>query len=306
MNKLKLGLKILLGLVFILSAVLKLIDIDKFEIYVYSFNFFGLSLSYIAARLLIAFEFLLGIALIANIFNKYVTRITLATLVAFTSFLVYLIIVGRNDNCHCFGEYLPFNPIESIIKNIIFIAILLFCWNVKPFKICYRKYVIAIWGFVSIAPFVAVFIISPPDNFVKYPTQAKYSINEELFAQHIAPEGALDTLNISEGKKIVTLYSPNCKYCKLSARKLNTIQERVGIPEKDIITVFGGDVVDLTPFYTETETTPLQPMFMDADLFLPLTYGRFPAILLLNNGEVVKAFQYRSISESDIEQFFLE
>ena len=115
MKKLKLILKILLGLVFILSGVLKLIDIDKFELYVYSFNFLCLSFSYIAARLLIAFEFLLGVSLVANVFNKYVVRTTLAMLVGFTLFLVYLIVIGRNDNCHCFGEYVQFNPVESIV-----------------------------------------------------------------------------------------------------------------------------------------------------------------------------------------------
>ena len=122
MQKVKLILKILLGLVFILSGVLKLIDVDKFELYVYSFNFLSLSLSYIAARLLIAFEFLLGVALVVNIFNKYVMRTTLITLVGFTLFLLYLILIGRTDNCHCFGEYVQFNPIESIVKNVIFMG----------------------------------------------------------------------------------------------------------------------------------------------------------------------------------------
>ena len=303
MKKLKLILKILLGLVFILSGVLKLIDIDKFELYVYSFNFLSLSFSYIVARLLIAFEFLLGVSLVANVFNKYVVRTTLAMLVGFTLFLVYLIVIGRNDNCHCFGEYVQFNPIESIVKNILFTAVLLFCWNVEPFKIRIRWYITAL---AMLVPFAVVFIVSPPDNLVKYPTQAKYSVNEELFAQHIAPDGALDTLNISKGKKLVALYSPKCKYCKMSARKINTIRQRVNIPDENIITVFGGEVKDLTPFYTDTETPPLQPMFMDGDLFLPLTYGRFPAVLLLQDGSIAKAFQYRSISESEIEQFFLE
>lgn len=303
MQKVKLILKILLGLVFILSGVLKLIDVDKFELYVYSFNFLSLSLSYIAARLLIAFEFLLGVALVVNIFNKYVMRTTLITLVGFTLFLLYLIIIGRTDNCHCFGEYVQFNPIESIVKNVIFMAILLFCWNVKSFKIKIKWYFIAL---AVLVPFAAVFIVSPPDNFMKYPTQAKYSVNEELFTQHISAGGALDTLNISEGKKMVALYSPNCKYCKMSARKINTIRQRLDIPDKDIITVFGGEVKDLTPFYAETETTPLQPIFMDGDLFLPLTYGRFPAVLLLQDGTIVQAFQYRSISETEIEKFFLE
>ena len=117
----KFAVKMLLGALFLVSALMKLIDIDKFELYVYSFDILSLGLSYIAARLVIGFEFLLGIALSVNIYNKYTIRITLLTLMVFTLFLVYAVLIGRTDNCHCFGEFVAFDPIESIIKNIVFI-----------------------------------------------------------------------------------------------------------------------------------------------------------------------------------------
>ena len=40
----------MLGLVFIVSAVLKVYDMDQFEIYVYSYHFFSLNLSFLLAR----------------------------------------------------------------------------------------------------------------------------------------------------------------------------------------------------------------------------------------------------------------
>ena len=59
-------LKVLLGLVFIVSAVLKLFDMDQFEIYVYSYHFFSLNFSFIVARLAIILELVLGIGLISK------------------------------------------------------------------------------------------------------------------------------------------------------------------------------------------------------------------------------------------------
>ena len=44
------ALKMLLGIIFVVSAVLKIIDMDSFEIYVYSYHFFSLNLSFLAAR----------------------------------------------------------------------------------------------------------------------------------------------------------------------------------------------------------------------------------------------------------------
>ena len=49
-------LKVALGVVFIVSAVLKIIDMDQFEIYVYSYHFFSLNFSflvYIASPLIV-------------------------------------------------------------------------------------------------------------------------------------------------------------------------------------------------------------------------------------------------------------
>ena len=40
----------LLGIVFIVSAVLKILDMDKFEIYIYSYHFFSLNFSFLVAR----------------------------------------------------------------------------------------------------------------------------------------------------------------------------------------------------------------------------------------------------------------
>ena len=66
----KSSLKVLLGLVFIVSAILKVVDMDKFEIYIYSYHFFSLNFSFIVARLAIILELVLGFGLISHTLHK--------------------------------------------------------------------------------------------------------------------------------------------------------------------------------------------------------------------------------------------
>ena len=56
-------LRVLLAAVFIVSAVAKLFAIDDFELYIFSYGFFSLNVSYLVARLCIAAEFLVGLFL---------------------------------------------------------------------------------------------------------------------------------------------------------------------------------------------------------------------------------------------------
>ena len=127
-----LTVKIMLGMLFIVSALAKFFSIDSFEIYVYSFGIISLPLSFVAARLLIGLELLLGVALVSNRFHRGVSIVALLFLLFFVVFLSYAHLIGRTDSCHCFGELLPFNPVQSILKNAVLILLLLAVYKYTP------------------------------------------------------------------------------------------------------------------------------------------------------------------------------
>lgn len=56
-----LGLRVFLAALFLVSAVAKLLAIDDFELYIFSYGFLSLNVSYLAARLCIAAECWLGL-----------------------------------------------------------------------------------------------------------------------------------------------------------------------------------------------------------------------------------------------------
>ena len=125
-------LKILVGLLFIVSAVSKLVSMEAFEMYVYSFGILPLALCGYLSRVLLACELILGVALVSHRHHRFTLLMTLLFLIAFVVFLAYAHLSGRTDSCHCFGELLPFDPIQSLMKNAVLIALSLYVYKFAP------------------------------------------------------------------------------------------------------------------------------------------------------------------------------
>ena len=124
-------IKVVLGLIFIFSAVMKIIGMDNFELYIYSYHFFSLNFTFLVARAAIIIELVLGILLVLNYFHKLAWWGSVTMLVGYTFFLLYAQLIGRTDSCHCFGDILQFNPWQSIIKNVVLIILFLFVYKEK-------------------------------------------------------------------------------------------------------------------------------------------------------------------------------
>ena len=110
--------RLFLGALFVVTAVLKLLSIDNFEIYIYSFGLFSYTWTTFFSRLLIFIELLIGISLILKICFKKIWWLTMLMMAGFTLFLVYAAIFRNDSNCHCFGDLIELNPTQSIFKNI--------------------------------------------------------------------------------------------------------------------------------------------------------------------------------------------
>lgn len=93
-------------------------------------------------RILVAFELLIGIALLQNKgFKKIIIPATLMTLLLFTVHLFYDSLTKENGfvagNCGCFGNVLPMTNGESIVKNLVGMGLGIFVFmrfNNRSFK----------------------------------------------------------------------------------------------------------------------------------------------------------------------------
>lgn len=364
-------LKILVGMLFVFSAVSKFVSIDVFEIYVYSFGLFSLTACFYLSRLLIAAELILGAALISHRFHRFTTVTTLLFLLCFVGFLVYAHVIGRTDSCHCFGELVPFNPVQSIMKNAVLILLLLFVWKytdrewyprwwlvltiyvaTAALLTLYMIYslhildklalvmmlVMAVVGVLGsmrfygrwyvvtalvLTPIVTTFILTPPDSWFYRGDREPY--DEELFMQQMrgeevkpvegsdttaAEELSVDKLSemgLERGNHVVAFFSPSCGYCRLAAWKLSTIVSRSGAEAEGVMYVFP-KVVDEKSyelFYEMSHSERFTERRIDKEVFVRITRGSFPLILLMRDGDVVSSYSYRNIDEKAIGEFLL-
>ena len=280
-------LRVFLGLLFILSAVAKLIGIDHFELYVFSFGWLPLQLCFILARLCIGIELAVGVFLLLGWYPRVVRGVTLGLLVLFSLFLCYVLLMGRSDSCQCFGQLLSISPAMSLLKNVAMIALLfLYAWlchraeNERGESLYSAIHRVAA-PLLLIAALVVPFVISVPDNWAFGRSVETY--NHEELATSLAPGGELQVRGLANGHQLVAFVTPGCPYCKMAREKLSSIVQRHHIDSNKI-------------HY-------LQPDDLTEGLFLKLTYGSRPIVMLLDGGEVIASYHYRNIDEDEIAEF---
>lgn len=293
-------LKVLLGLVFIASAILKIVDMDRFEIYIYSYHFFSLNFSFLVARAAIILELVLGIGLVSNTLHKLYWWGSVAMLLGYTLLLIYALIIGRTDNCHCFGDFLQFDPKQSLIKNGVLMLLFLLIYRVEEWKTPYRWLILCLAIMVST---IGVFVASPPDNYTPaYASEQNLQIG--LFNEML-DDAPLDSLHLKEGKQVVCIFSTGCEYCQMSARKLSLMQQFYGFPADHITYVFMGSEEGITKFYERSESAHYcDVLYPDVVRLLKSVNGNLPVVVLLEEGAVVHEYGFRNMREEEIRAFF--
>ena len=297
-----LSIKILLGLVFVVSAVLKIFDLDKFDIYIYSYHFFSLNLSFLVARIAIIVELVLGIGLVSNTLHKFYWWGSMAMLLGYTLLLIYALYLGRSDSCHCFGDFLQFNPTQSLVKNGVLMLLFLLVYKVKEWKAPFRW---LIFSLALLASTITVFAVSPPDNYTSA-YQSEKNLKEDLF-DNLLNEPPMDNLHLQEGKQVICLFSTGCEICQMAAHKLSLMQQFYGFPAENITYVFMGSEEGITRFYEKSQSARYRDvLYEDAIKLLIVNDGQFPTIVFMEDGEVVHEYGFRDMKEAEIKAFFTQ
>ena len=299
------------GSVFIIAAILKLISIDEFEIYIYSFNILSFLLTTFVSRIIIAAEFALGLLLILNRNCKFIRRVTLIVLASFTLFLIYTAIFRHDSNCHCFGELIQLNPIQSIIKNLILIVFLIIGQqstdNSQQSMVRVRVSVRVKLLLVLLSCGLLVFIVSPPDSIYKmiYSTEKEVSsidlyasLDEVVKIDFKEDEVVFDSISafdMNEEMQLMAIVSSGCKYCRLGLKKLSLIMKNEGISPDNVDIFIWGSPDGIMDFRAETMTEDFDYWHIMPNNAIKITYGRFPIFIWIKEKEIVKIGDFRDI-----------
>lgn len=296
---LRLTIRLLLGVFFIGTAVLKLLSIDNFEIYIYSFGLFTYTWTTFFSRLLIFIELLIGIGVILKIYFKQIWWLTMLMMVFFTVFLIYAAIFRNDSNCHCFGSLVELNSAQSIVKNIITLALLFFIRNEQShdYKLVLKKWLVA--GTMTL-PFVVSFVLLPMDVIYNKIHSRKENVNTTAFYESISGSTYID---LQQGRYLINYALAGCKYCKLGAEKVTMMIDRHGISHDRLKFFVGGSDEAIARFIEVTGTEDYEHWKIPAPQFIAITYGKFPLYVFIEDGKVVKAGDFRIVDDKEIEDF---
>ena len=297
---LRLTIRLLLGVFFIGTAVLKLISIDNFEIYLYSFGVFSYTWTTFFSRLLIFIELLIGISLIFKIYFKKIWWLTMLMMLGFTIFLIYAAIFRNDSNCHCFGSLIELDPKQSIIKNLITIALLLIIRKEKShdYKPVLKKWLVGISIAISI---IIPFVLVPMDVIFNKIYSEKENVNTVAFYESLSDSTYHE---LQHGRYLINYARAGCKYCRIGAEKLTLMADRHQIPHNRIKFIIGGSDEAIARFVEITGTSDYQHWKIPAPQFMSITYGKFPLYVLIEDGKIVKAGDFRIIDDDILMEFF--
>lgn len=128
--------RVILGIVFIFSGVVKAIDplgtVYKIEDYLRAFGGFCINLlplAWIAAGILITTELVLGIAVCTNVWPKVIAWITTAFYAVMTPLTLYIAIANPVSDCGCFGDAIVISNTATFWKNVFLLCLTIF-WTI--------------------------------------------------------------------------------------------------------------------------------------------------------------------------------
>ena len=299
-----------IGSMFIIAAILKLISIDEFELYIYSFEFFNFLLTTLFSRMLIAGELIVGLMLIFKMKYKLTWWTILTVQIIFTLFLIYVMVFRNDDNCHCFGELVELSPLESIVKNIVVIGGLFFIKTQRRRDAeTQSKFVKKI---LLAAAVIIPFVVTPMDSVYKmiYSSEKEIStvdfyetLDKVVKMDFVENDIVFDSVSAFEtkGDRIVAVVSSGCKYCRLGVKKLSLIMKNNDITPDNVNVFIWGSREGILDFREETMTETCSYWHIMPHEAVDIALGRFPTFIILKEKEIVNISDFRDIDES----FFL-
>lgn len=289
-------LRLLIGGLFITTAIMKLLSIDEFEAYIYSFDIFNFLLSTLVARLVIMAELLLGICLITKLLYKYTWWLTMLMLVGFTFLLIYTAIFRNDTNCHCFGDIVELDPAHSIIKNVVTMVLMLFIRKENDYQFKGKKWAIIAAFVVS---FVVPFCVFPMDALYNKFVSPVDEINVSVF-ESVKTDSLMTNFDIHDGNYVVGVFASGCRYCKMSAKRVSMMMEQNAIDSTKFQILIWGDSSSIQQFREETHCEKYAWHLIHPYTAIDVVYGQFPTFILTTNGQVKMGLDYRGLDETTL------
>jgi hypothetical protein len=282
-------LQLLLAITFLFSAYTKAVGPGFFEITLMDQAIApNRSIAAYLARFFIGLEFALGFLMLLPFYIKQLMQFTFFLLGGFTLHLIYLWSIGDTDNCGCFGEMISMTPEQSIIKNIIMLAIALAVFKTAETKKI-KKIIPVVFSAVTI---ISMWIILPIPNHNEFPFDS---------FTHFETRGRVD---MSSGEKLVAIFNLDCEHCQETANELGKLKRSVeNFPELYVL-FFQEGSTSVEDFESITKSSFPYDL-IEVNTFFDLIGDSPPRVYNLKDGKVLEIWD-TDITRNLINAFDLE
>lgn len=295
MNILNHIIRILVGLVFILSGLAKLFPIEPFEIIFVDLGVSNWLLAPFIARFIIAFEITLGLCIIFDVWLKNIIyKVALGSLGVFMVYLIYVLITkGNDEDCGCFGQYIVLTPVESLIKNVALVLMLLFI------KRRHHQLGIVNW---LIIPFLAIgFTSTFLLNRVGLQNERAIEINQVVDYSNLPPlYKTNEKVDFTKGKKIVVFLSHACPHCESVAHKLAYLQKKYDI--NNLYIVLSSKHEENIQVFLDKTKIDFPLIWFDNEEFFRYSGPSLPSMVYLENGVLKKRWKGEFFKVEELEE----
>jgi len=266
------------GVVFLLGAVLKAMDFPAFELqWMETLGVRGYWAS-ILAFITLLLEALLGVYwLLPRLRNHQIDRFGYLFLMALCCYLIYLLVrYGNSIDCGCMSSAIPFTPVEGLVKNAALVLLLF----LRPKNFSQRTFPRLGWVVLPVAV-VVMYVALPAGGLLKPAPRLETSIAlDTSWAEGVG----VKNFDFMQPKATVLFLSMQCKHCQFAARRLAVSD----LPSSSVLVVLNGDPDQRQKFSRDHGIERFETVVLNGSAFLHLTKAKVPYVVQLEFGKVVR------------------
>ncbi|MDJ0900349.1 MAG: hypothetical protein QNJ55_16210 [Xenococcus sp. MO_188.B8] len=218
----------LVGIVFILTGIAKVIEPWKFTRYISDLKLLQPKLVRFSALAFTAIESALGVALILGVFPSVTIPACILLLMGLTVLTYWSTSTERAEDCGCYNGWLDITPTQSIILNLVYITLLIsaFVWgNYQPTILW--QWMLVLTTLVTSGALAFGFLKYWRENDRPYIDLTPLKIDRTWKPKWLG-EDSDSTLML--GSKLVVFLSPQCSQCKKWLNVLKVVHYRDDLP----------------------------------------------------------------------------
>jgi hypothetical protein len=292
-----------LGLLYIISGVLKLLPIEYLENDILRTGLSNENLVLFQSRLIVGSEFVIGGLLICCLALKKTIRLSFLFLLIYSVYLFWLMAERGNEaNCGCFGQDLQMTPLQGLIKNVSIGLLSFWLLRQSPAVVHSKRQKILIAAIMVlgiVAPFVLYKIDFPEKTIVDGQEVQEIKL-------HLLYEGSADIpmpWDLRKGKVIIMFGSLTCEQCIMTMHKLEVIKQQY--PELPIYAILNGDLENFDAFQKATQLKNIpHTIFNGGETLVRVCGNQFPRVFLVEDSYILSVLNYPELNGENMVAFF--